>query len=273
MTEMTPVAGCVISTATPTEKIRENIANNLKPHMLQIEHMSEFRENVPIAIVGGGPSLKGQLEKLKEFKTIIACGSVHDYLVENGIRPTYCAIVDPDPLVITYLKKALSPMNVTKYLVASQCDPSVFDYLRENFVYRWNAGGRDDLYTEGVPTIGGGCTIGTRALVIALCFGYTNIHLFGMDTCLDETDEHHAYKFQNEEIETIGDVQEIALDSASGKKFKVAGYMLGQLFDFKYILSSQAHRLNLTVHGGGLIAHLLELGKQKQEELKNGDRK
>jgi len=272
MQEMTEVAGCIIDTATPTEKIKENIAHNLNGGYLKIENSVDFREGRPIAIVGGGPSLKSQIEELSKFDVIIACGSVHDYLIENRIVPTYCVIVDPDPLVNTYLKKAFTVARETTYLVSSQCDVSTFSYLTGIGckVVLWNAGGRDENFTTDVYAIGGGCTVGTRAVVIAMCFGYKNIHLFGMDTCLDETDEHHAYKFQNEEIETIGKVIEISLDTATGKKFKVAGYMLGQLFDFKHIMATCANKMQLTVHGGGLIAHLLDIAKQKHLELQNG---
>jgi len=266
---MTKLDCVVISTATSTEKIQQNIdaSRNLPLHFAH--QLPEWREGRTVAVVGGGPSLKQTIHKLKEYDTIIACGSVHDYLVKNGIRPNYCVVVDPDPLVITYLQNIYHVDNKCKYLIASQCDPAVFEHLRYDNVYMWHAGGNDSLFKEGDYVVGGGCTVGTRAIVLAMNFGYYDIHLFGFDTCLDETDEHHAYKFQNEEIETIGDVMEIALDHASGKKFKVAGYMLGQLFDLKTILATSASKLKLTVHGGGLIAHLLEIAAKRQEELKN----
>lgn len=258
-----------ISTATSSEQIKINIDKSRDLSIPAVFDMKEWREGKPVAVVGGGPSLKDTIEELKTFDTIIACGSVHDYLVENGVRPTYCVIVDPDPLVVTYLQNIYHIDNRCKYLVASQCDPSVFEYLKYNNIYIWHAGGNDSYFQPNEMVIGGGCTVGTRAIVLAMSFGYKNIHLFGMDTCLDETDEHHAYKFQNEEIETIGDIYEIALDNASGKKFKLAGYMLGQLFDLKNILATCASRLQLTVHGGGLIAHLFEIARKRQEELKN----
>lgn len=271
--EMTKLDEVRISTATPTEQIQENVNISRARDITPVYELKEWREGKPIAIVGGGPSLKNTIKELKQFDTIIACGSVHDYLVENGVIPTYCVVVDPDPLVITYLQNIYHVDNKCKYLVASQCDSVVFEHLRYNDIYIWNAGGNDSLFQEGDIVIGGGCTVGTRAVVLAMSFGYKNIHLFGMDTCIDETDEHHAYKFQNEEIETIGDIMEIALDDACGKKFKVAGYMLGQLFDFKNILATCASRIQLTVHGGGLIAHLLEIAAKRQKELKNGTAK
>lgn len=265
------LAGVVYTTAMPSEKIAGNIRHNkAKDHPLAY-CMPEWREGRAVAIVGGGPSLKSQVQNLKHYDVIFACGSVHDYLVENGIRPTYCVVVDPDPLVNSYMQKIYHSDNECKYLVSSQCDKKVFEHLANLPVYMWHSGGGDDIGFEvDDVVIGGGCTVGTRAMILAMCFGYKHTHLFGFDTCLDETDEHHAYKFNDAEIEKIGTIHEIALDGPEGKKFKVAEYMLGQLFDFQHILASVQNRLDVTVHGGGLIAHLFEIAKRKQKELEDG---
>ncbi len=263
---MRPISGVIISTATPTDKIVENIITSRSRDIVPVYNLPEWREGRAIAVVGGGPSLATQLHKLKEFDVILAAGSVHDYLVQNEIRPTYCIIVDPDPIVTSYLKNIYHVDNDCKYLVASQCDPSVFVHLQYNYIYQFHCAGNDELPYDGEPTVGGGCTVGTRAIVMATCMGYRKIHLFGMDTCIVD-DKHHAYDFENPEIETIGKIHEIAIGSENGRKFKVAEYMLGQLHDFQQILKSHANRLEITVHGEGLLAYVMELGHQKLREL------
>jgi len=255
--------GIEVTTATATDKIIENIKAN-RNTMAPIHRMHEWRENKPIAIVGGGPSLKSQLDKLKTFPAIIACGSVHDHLIENNIIPTYCAICDPDVIMNTYLSRH---NEQTKYLIASQCDPSTFKLLedRNSYIYHL-AGDKFDqsIYGEGQIPIGGGCTVGTRAIAIAMGFGYYNMHLFGFDTCLQEKEEkieHHAYDFNTPE-EKIHDVYEIKFE-VDGPTFKVAGYHLGQLFDIKSLMGRNADKMQLTVHGESLLSYFMELAQKR----------
>lgn len=258
---MRQVDGVHIETATPTPIIQENIIASKTRNISPINDLPEWREGTPIAIVGGGPSLKDNLEALRKYEYIIACGSVHDYLIANKITPNYCAIVDPDPVVNNYLQRRNS---FTRYLIASQCSPRTFDFLRSYNCNVWHAGGNDSLYKEGDLVIGGGCTIGTRSMVIAMAFGFRDLHLFGMDTCLSEDGRHHSYDF-TDESETIGKVHEIALNGPDGRKFKVAEYMFGQIFDFKNILQTCANRVKFTVHGGGVLAYMLEIAKKEYD--------
>lgn len=269
---MEKIDAVVMQTATPTAKIVENIEINKRQGFSFIHELPEWIGR-SVAVVGGGPSLKGQLDKLKTYDVIFACGSVFDFLRNNGVCVDYCVVVDPDPLVVNYMRSAFEE-DGCKYLISSQCDPSVFRWAEQNNLHTfiWHAGGNGDVnFKPDDIVVGGGCTVGTRALIIAMCFGYKHIDLFGFDTCLDETDEHHAYKYDNPEVENLGPVLEIALDHESGKKFKIAEYMLGQLFDFKNILAQCGNTLELTVHGGGLIAELLRIGKEKQLALEKAN--
>lgn len=258
--------GISVSTATPTDKIIENIKFN-RQSLLPIHRMQEWREGKPIAIVGGGPSLKDQLSKLNEYSIIIACGSVHDYLMENNVVPTYCVICDPDPVMNTYLSKH---NDYTTYIIASQCDPSTIDLLgfRKSYIFHLASDVIDmSLYGENQIPVGGGCTVGTRAMVIAMNFGFYNLHLFGFDTCLQENKEktikHHAYDF-NTKDEKIHDVHDIMFEP-DGPSFKVAGYHLGQLFDIKALMGHYAHVMQLTVHGGSLLSYFMDLIKRRQK--------
>ncbi len=264
---MHKIDGVFIDTATPGDIIQDNIAAAKTRHIEPIYNLPEWREGTPVAIVGGGPSLSTQLDKLRQYPYIIACGSVHDYLLENKITPNWCVIVDPDPVVNRYLTKR---NNWTKYLVASQCSPATFDYLKDSNVYMWHAGGHSRNFVEGDIVLGGGCTVGTRAMIIAMCFGFKQLHLFGMDTCVIDEDNHHAYKFATEQ-ESIGKIHEIALGGPDGQKFKIADYMLGQIFDFKNILHTCANKLDITVHGGGTLAYIMEYGKKLALEKENGN--
>ena len=266
---MQELAGCIVTTAKSTDEILDNISKNTKRTLGEAHLSRDWRENKPIAIVGGGPSLRDTIGELSKYQFVMVCGSAHDYVMKYAGCPIdFCVLCDPDPLIISYLKEI---RQGTKYFVASQCSPEIFDYLKFNDVKIWHAAGENvdqAVFGKDKVPIGGGCTIGTRAIILAMAFGFNNIHLYGFDTCLTEDNRHHAYEFNDPEKEkvSLGNISEVKL-SVDGPTFKVAGYMLGQLFDFKTLLKNYSSRVRIEIFGDGLLKHLLDTAKLKAKEL------
>ena len=101
----------------------------------------------------------------------------------------------------------------------------MFEYLQYNSckVVIWHCAGNDEenkVFADGEILVGGGCTVGTRAISLAINFGFNTFDLYGFDTCVTE-DGSHAYDFSNPEVEQLKDVIEVDL---AGTKFKMAGY-------------------------------------------------
>ena len=265
---MQPLDGIKTQLALPAETIVANIKRNTERGLLNAHDLPEWREAIPIAIVGGGPSLNGELDLLRRFRNVMACGSVHDHLVHSGIMPTWTVIVDADPVMAQYVRH---PVKSCTYLVASQCDEAVFRALEGFKVVLWHAG--DQTLSTGIwgedekVLIGGGCTVGTRAIMLALAFGYPHQHLFGFDTCVFDEDTHHAYDFATPE-EKISGLTRIRLGASDGKEFLMADYHVAQLFDFKDMLKSCANRVRFTVHGGGVLAEILRIGAEEAKRQK-----
>lgn len=265
---MNKIEGVEITTALPEEKIIQNIVDARTYSVTPISSLPSWREGKVAAIIGGGPSLPKHLDQLKKENITIACGSVHDYLIDNSLTPHYSIICDPDPIMANYLKYS---NNFTQYLVASQCDKKVFEILKDRCVYLWDCLGPTEFNnkifdSERANAIPGGCTVGTRAILLAIGMGYKKLRLYGMDSCLDEKDNHHAYKFVNPELEVIGPITEVRLDSPSEKIFKLAGYMMAQVFDFQKILEVYANILQIEVIGDGILAEIMRLGYLKAKE-------
>lgn len=266
-----------ISTAVPTEKIKLNILDARKRYISPISKLLSWREGRAIALIGGGPSLSNRFGDIcyGDYQEIIIAGSAHDYFVDSinemGVltdwKNIYCIVCDPDPIMASYLSK--HNKNI-KYLLASQCAPEVFNLLKDTEHYIWDATGREDLNNELFQDVAnhipGGCTIGTRAIMAAIGMGYKNIHLYGYDTCVSET-QHHAYEFNNPEKESLGELIDVKLDHPDSPTFKAAGYMLAQLFDFQSLLKTYATNLNIEVFGGGLLAETLRIGKLRATEI------
>lgn len=155
-----------------------------------------------LVIVGGSPSLKDNLGLLKKHIKLGAhvCslnGSLK-YLQSIGVRPNYHAQFDARPECRDFLTDA--PKDV-KYLIGSMSDPSVFDNLDYHNVMLWH-GGFDMDAMQGVlkpyqhkpiVIVGGGSTIGLRAMFLGYFMGYRKIIVFGMDSSFSGTD-HHAYR-------------------------------------------------------------------------------
>lgn len=262
------IQGVISTTATSTDKIKQNIQENVLSYdkLPEVHQLDEWRERVPIAVVGGGPSLAGELDRLRKYKYVLACGSVHDYLVENKIIPKWAAICDPDPVVNKYLKKW---DYGTIYFIASQCDRATFEHLGHTRRVIFHVGSENleyDLFGKDKIIVGGGCTIATRAMVLAIGMGFNHLHLFGMDTCL-KNDKHHAYEFETKE-ESVGKINKIVFDEVIKGEFEVADYMLAQFFDFKEILKRYVNKIDIEIFGDGLLKSYFDALVKQAEETK-----
>lgn len=204
----------------------------------------------PVAIVGGGPSLNDTIDELRSFHgPVLVCGSAHDHLTRSGVKPHYCAILDPDPIASNYLRE---DGGDCLYLVASHVAPHVFGALRGKRIAIFGAGGTfptDDFYPLPV-VMAGGRTVGTRAMGLALALGFTDMVLFGVDSCVRD-DQTHAYLVG----EPVGDLVPIY---CNGRRFMCARYMIGQATDFQQFMGAFGHLFGIEVRGDGLLAEIMK---------------
>lgn len=275
--------GIEVSTATPSDTFIKNVKLHANKGYTPLHKHPLFNQikgaNNPIALVGGGPSIKQELDKIREFQAsgfpILACGSSHDYLVDQGIIPDYCAVCDPDPITGEYLKRH---NEKTQYFVALSCDPCIFELLKDRTVYVWNC--KSD---EAAPFVAeevkdhidiiGGCTVGLRSISIVMCFGYTNIHFWGFDSCMGSGDAHHAYEFETK-VEEVGVTYPIRFgDHANnvpeqdGKYYICSGYQLAQAVHFQQFLITYGAAFTPTFHGEGMLTDYMTYLKKKSEQI------
>ena len=269
------LAGITTQTATPSEESMDNVRSNIVRALPWLHDFYPIKEEdrVPgkrVALVGGGPSIKDTVAELADFQTIIACGSAHDWLQANSPRiPTFCSICDPDPVMANYLR---APDKDTTYLVSSHVNKTVFDALEGLNILMWHcwpigAGDQDarDYLQEKTPgwvAIGGGCTVGLRALTMALMMGYSEIHFFGFDSCMGMTDDdHHVYPFTDKTKEFLGDIYNVKIgmgmdNGPEPREYRVAGYQLAQAEHYKQMLMAFGHLFRPVFHGPGLLADM-----------------
>jgi hypothetical protein len=161
-------------------------------------------QHEPLAIVAGGPSVKDYLDEIRKFKYVMAAGSSHDFLIDNGIVPTFAVSTDAKEETNDFWQR-LDPK--VQYLVASVCPPSLFDRLEAAKCPTWIwhfTEQVDPPHYRGEQQCGWGCMVGIVCIQMALWLGFQHQHYFGYD-CAIERDSHatHAYAVSAEELAGI----------------------------------------------------------------------
>lgn len=242
--------------AMEPERVLANIEASFErglPSLWDHPAVGQFKGEAPLSIVAGGPSLNKTLHEIEG--TVMVCGSAHDHLIHLGVKPDFAVILDPDVITANYLK---TPVEGCMYLVASQCDQSVFDVLEGFDVWMWHCAGigeklDEDKIFRAQPRIGGGCTVTLRALSIGILMGWGNQHFYGFDSCV-MGNEHHAYK-----AEGVGSICDVRMPG-SNRVFFASSFMVAQAQQFQDAIRSQGHLFQPTVHGDGLIAEIMKVG-------------
>lgn len=256
---------------TEHDKVLDNIRSAFDRRTASMAAYSNKWPHRTGCVVGGGPSLKRHLKNLRRKQEagafVMATNNTHDYLIERGIVPDGLAIMDGRPGNAAFVQK---PRDDVLYFIASQCDPSVFDALAGRNIVLWHASqniGEAAVVGEriaGEPIIIGGSTVGLRAMVLELFMGMRDLHLYGMDSCYSGK-QHHAYR------QTLNDGEKMmAGDVFVGagefkRRFVCSAWQARQGEDFIGLMASRGHLFNTTVHGGGLIAALVDEMARRQQ--------
>ena len=147
-------------------------------------------------LCAGGPSLEKELPALvrlaREGGTIFAVKSAHDRLLNLGVVPDCCILLDPRGHVKDFIE---NPHPDVDYIVASMCHRSVFQRLQQHdarvWLYHARVGAGEEQVLASVIKdgaelmIAGGCSSATRGLSLAHLLGFRSAHLFGYDLCYD----------------------------------------------------------------------------------------
>lgn len=239
---------------TSHDKLLENVK---KACARQLDWFAPAEEHDGhVAIIGGGPSLVDKIEEIKWRQSIgqhvWVLNNAHTALEGTGIWYDRQVLLDARPETASFYTE-----DATEYLVASQCDPKVFDTLRKELVTLfhvnnpWTADFLRDEKDRAAYLVGGGTTVGMNALAMAFLLGYRFIHLYGFDSCYRDG-AHHAY------AQTLNDSErttEALYNTSQGPKtYFCAPWMIGQAQEFIELAPSyMADGAVITVHGSGLL--------------------
>lgn len=249
-------------------KIFANARMNLQRGLPLLQHVAPHDKT--LCIVGGGPSLTGNLGQVKAHEIrgneVWALNGAAAFLQGRGIQPTGQVIADArteNAEFVAYL------MSGTHYL-ASTCDAAVFQAAQRFSQYDvtlWTPdfdgmqAVLDDLALDNKLMIGGGPTVGLKAMCIGYAKGYRKFELFGFDSSF-AADEGHAYPQPLNDP----DKENRIVVWCGGRKFSAAPWMYRQAQAFQAQAKAMAAvGCEITVHGDGLIPHLARAMSQPND--------
>lgn len=235
-------------------------------------------------IVGGAPSLLDHIPDIRAHKrqgaSIISVNNAWRVLVDNGIIPDNHIMLDARAENAAFLDGA---PDKTRYFIASQCHPDVFDALEGKDVIVWhNAFGDSDLirdilapwWDEGPNQrpciiVPGGGTVVLRALWLAYFAGFRVLHLYGVDSSYSG-EKHHAYAQPINDADQVMDV--VLRDPAAGttKYYRAAKWMVRQTEEFR-VTWNDLRREGVTIHahGKGLLPDIARQLHAESRQIKD----
>jgi hypothetical protein len=240
----------------PEEEMKKHILENIRKGYTECRpHEAQERE---VAILAGGPSLA---TFDRPDLPIITVNGAYNWAIEKGYKPSATMIVDPREFNRRFTQP---PIPECKYLIGSQCHPSVAGSVPKEQVYLWHSG---DLCgpvieeyakeTQGEHQffpVFGGSTVMLRGLSLLVMLGFRKFHIWGFDSCLMDG-KHHAYSQPENDTEKVMDIL------IGGRKFKCHAWQAVQAQEF---IETLKHMLPddvvMEIHGDGLIAHALKTG-------------
>lgn len=242
---------------TEEEEILANVKANIAGDWQ--EFMPQPVSDAEVMILGGGPSMKAELETIKKLRSegvkLVTLNGAYNWAIENGLTPSAQIMVDAREFNKRFTKPVIDDC---KYYIASQCNPAVFEGLPKSRTAIWHTGAeytREVLKEkmEGCYFIPGGNTVLLRALPMLHLIGYRKFHLFGCDSCIAD-DAHHAY------AQPENDTAMVVSTIVGGRVFQCHPWMIAQCSEFMEIVKVLGDEIQLEIYGDGLLHWVLQHG-------------
>ena len=235
------------------------ILDNIRYAMsLDLPYLPQIRRHDRIAVFcSGGPSLEKNLPAVKalqhEGAYVFCVKHAHDTLIDNGIVPWGCVLLDPRDHVQDFVE---NPHPDVLYMVASMCHPTTLDqllkYKASVILYHAHVGsGEEKVVKEhgGGLLIGGGCSTAMRSVSILHSIGFWRLRLFGYDLQYEEEPDWTKKK-------SNGDPEFIKV-MMNGKEFWTDAEKVAQGQDFGRLMENE-FEFEIEAYGDGMIPHILQ---------------
>jgi len=181
-----------------------NQYNNARHNLLEGTRVfmpTRFNANphIPVAIIGGGPSLEGKIELLKEHRDrmlLISCGTSIGTLYNFGLKPHIHVELESDLITYEALNKSTDAEFRKDILLisAAQVNPLVSTLFDHKCMFFKDSSSLGALFMDNpkdvVYNVTPTCTNAGVALAVKL--GFNQIFLLGTDYGFVDKNKHHA---------------------------------------------------------------------------------
>ena len=151
-----------------------------------------------MVFVAGGPTLLDHLDEVREHiksgSYVVTSNNTHDFLIEQGIVPSACLILDPKEQVKNYVKKFHPDVQ---YFLSTVCHEETFKAFQaagvkvQKVMLAYGLDDERDIKTQQkwYPQIAkynylvGGTMTPLRAMPFACLRGFKQLEFFGFDSC------------------------------------------------------------------------------------------
>lgn len=206
-----------------------------------------------IAICAGGPSLADNFDAVKAHDVVVACGTAHQFFIDRDYAPNFATSCDGHESAKKYYDKTFPQ---TTYLLATNCEPELFDRLEGNKIVTWNNLGAVEPVECEQHWISGGATITSRTINIFICMGWLEFDIYGFDLSY-RGDQQHAYA-------TPGDEENspvVANVEGSDKLFKTSFSFYREMQIVRLIHDHFWHAFDIKFHGDGMLPEWYKIMK------------
>jgi hypothetical protein len=230
-----------------------------------------------------GPSLEDTWQSaIQEFHVIgnadiVSVSGAHDYVIERGIVPKYHVECDPRKHkgdMVTLIDPRV------EYLMASCCHPDVIAKFKDANLTLWHLDNGKATYRIGrelepnAMLVGGGGSVGLRAINLLYMMGYRRFIIHGMDCSYRDDGTTHAGAHTGKKTQKI----EVM---CKGRRFVTAPVLLTYLKNFDGMRQHcgdptvDPTKMEIILRGDGLLQHAVltagagEAGQMPGEGMKH----
>lgn len=168
----------------------------LKPH--DVSSLSDELRNVPVVIVGGGPSVDERIDWIKENRDkifLISAGSSLRTVAHHGLKPDLHAELESDYNTATmYEFIGKEYMEDLVVIGPTQLSPVAFNYFDQCKMFFKDSTCHTAIFESEKPTVIAHATptCTNTAVAVAFYYQFKNIFLLGVDLSYKNIDNTHA---------------------------------------------------------------------------------
>lgn len=243
--------------------IQGNVVSAMERNLPMIEVV---RGHSQVAVLcGGGPSLEEHFDDIRKLQNegakVFTVKTAHDRLINEGIIPYGCILLDPRGHVADFIE---SPHPEVIYFTASMVHPGTIDHLVEHdaricLYHALVNAGEQKVIKEGILLSGGSAAMTRGIAVLHSALGFHRFRIYGFDCCYpDKTAKVHGVQEKN-----IVKVEIMDREFWTDLEFVAQAQDIGNLI-------AQSN-LDMEIYGDGMISHIWRNKRPKKtlEELTN----